>query len=127
MPDPTPPVDLSRHDFGVYDPPMSEQTPIPAEALEAAAKVALRRYESEHYVSPDVTWQSFVAEVHEFVEVVAPILLAAGRTAAAADIRAEIVTGSELPAIAAMNAAYEHAARIVESGAARVAENGADQ
>ncbi|MEO3929255.1 hypothetical protein ABGB07_36200 [Micromonosporaceae bacterium B7E4] len=114
---------------------VSEQTPIPAEAIEAAAKVALRRYESEYSVAPNVTWRDFVPEVRELVEAVAPILLAAGRTAAAEDsLVAELVRAAQ-----AWRAQFEKPAEskpprmaalinaVDALGAARVAENGADR
>lgn len=112
---------------------MAADTPIPAEALEAAAKVALRRYESEFSVAPSVTWRDFVPEVRELVESVAPILLAAGRTAAAADPRVEELIRAgrawldELGPLAGADVEHRLADAIESFGAARIAENGADQ
>lgn len=107
----------------------TDPTSIPVEALEAAAKVALRRYESEFSVAPNVTWRDFVPEVRELVEAVAPILLAAGRTAAAAPL-AEIVKfadkQSTLIDAFSLRAALRDVARMADRAAARVAENGAD-
>lgn len=109
---------------------MSDQTPIPAEALEAAAKVAFRHYESEYTAAPNMTWRDFVPEVRELVEAVAPILLAAGRTAAAADIRDHLTRRGRrvgaFPPITPDAALRDKAVIEAYETAARVAENGAD-
>lgn len=85
---------------------MAEQS-VPDSAVKAAAEVMLRQYDEE-YDASYLSWNDFADVAREVLEAAAPILVAAGRAQAAADIRDDPYPNPS-PAIPAWHAGYVEA------------------